>query len=338
MEWYAVAMDALMFALTAALFRVGAFLVGITVVYYLAVRWAFVWWRGGTPRGRVDTTQGRVDAFFRHPATGALLGLTAITGILCMAYGFTIAPNRLRVTTYTIETPKLPQGERVRIVHIADLHARENGPREQRLPQMVRELKPDLVLNTGDLFATHGGYEDLLITLFKSWEAPHFICYGNIDRLGDFHKVITGSDIKELNGDTVPVIIRNARLTVSGFSSASYELMPKALKHLDPNTFNIVLHHQPAGFAYLQTTPADLMLAGHTHGGQVCIPLYGALVTLDKFGKRWEGGHYIEDGRHLVVSRGIGCEPFASEVRFWCPPELVVIDVVGTAPAKGTPP
>jgi len=320
-------MDALTFALSVALFRVGFFLVAIVVTYYLAFRWLLVWWRGGPE-------QGRVDALFRRKTTGAVLWGIALTGIVCIAYGFIIGPIRLRVTAYTIETPKLPRGEQLRIVHIADLHVRENGSREKRLPQLVRDLKPDLILNTGDLFGTRGGFEQLLIDLFKSWDTPHFISYGNIDRLGDFQRVVTESGIRELNGDTVPVIVRNARVTVSGFTSASYEMMTKALQDLDPNTFNIVLHHQPAGFADLQTTQADLMLAGHTHGGQVCIPFFGALVTLDKFGKRWEGGHYEENGRHLVVSRGIGCEPFATEVRFWCPPELVVIDVVGAGAAK----
>ena len=103
------------------------------------------------------------------------------------------------------------------------------------------------------------------------------------------------------------------------------------MAELPANTFNIVLYHHPSGFAQTWGTPTDLMLAGHTHGGQIRLPLYGALVTLDRFGKRWESGRFRENGVTLIVSRGLGCEPGTPEMRFCCRPEVVVVDLVGRA-------
>ena len=72
----------------------------------------------------------------------------------------------------------------------------------------------------------------------------------------------------------------------------------------------------------------DLYCAGHTHGGQVALPLYGALITLSKYGKRYEAGLYHEKDTWLYVNRGIGMDGgFAPRVRFWSVPELTVIDI-----------
>jgi predicted MPP superfamily phosphohydrolase len=72
----------------------------------------------------------------------------------------------------------------------------------------------------------------------------------------------------------------------------------------------------------------DLYCAGHTHGGQIAVPSYGALVTLSRFGKRYEAGLYREKSTTLYVNRGIGMEGGVPRVRFWSRPELTVIDLV----------
>ena len=73
----------------------------------------------------------------------------------------------------------------------------------------------------------------------------------------------------------------------------------------------------------------DLYLCGHTHGGQVALPLYGALITLSKFGKKYESGMYESNGTILYVNRGLGLEPKpAPQVRFFARPEITVFDIV----------
>ena len=70
----------------------------------------------------------------------------------------------------------------------------------------------------------------------------------------------------------------------------------------------------------------DLYLCGHTHGGQVRLPLIGPLVTSSRLGRRYVMGHYHEGRTHLYVSRGIGFEGLgAPRIRLLCPPELTLI-------------
>jgi len=69
----------------------------------------------------------------------------------------------------------------------------------------------------------------------------------------------------------------------------------------------------------------DLYLCGHTHGGQIRLPLYGAMITSSRLGKQFEMGHYQINGTHLYVNRGVGLEGLgAPRIRFLCPPEVVL--------------
>jgi predicted MPP superfamily phosphohydrolase len=102
----------------------------------------------------------------------------------------------------------------------------------------------------------------------------------------------------------------------------------------DPSRYHVVLGHSP-NFA-LGDIQADLLVAGHTHGGQVRLPWLGPILTASLLPRRWAAGaSTLPGGATLVVSRGIGLERIAApRLRFLCRPELVVIDVL---PAIGSP-
>ena len=314
--WYALHMSAV------EVFRVGLFCCTIFLIYSLAFRWSIAQIRGRQPSGRLDKA-------FLSGWVGAALLSAAVAGALCMVYGFFVEPKRLTVTYYSIETPKIAKGERVRIVHLADLHVRQNGPRERALPELVRSLNPDLILHTGDFFGPMTGLEPVIVRVLRSWNVPQYACEGNLDCLGDFYGVMKKAGVTVLADRIAQQNVRSARFSIAGFPSLGEDFIHRKLMELPRDTFNIVLYHHPQGFPETWGTPADLMLAGHTHGGQVRLPWYGALITFDEFGKRWEGGFYDENGVKLVVSRGIGCEPSVPEVRFLCPPEVDVIDLIG---------
>ncbi|HMA15210.1 MAG TPA: hypothetical protein VKP12_10525, partial [Kiloniellaceae bacterium] len=95
----------------------------------------------------------------------------------------------------------------------------------------------------------------------------------------------------------------------------------------------ILLSHTPDVFPEVPAGVA-LTLAGHTHGGQVYIPLIGRPVVPSKYGERYARGHIVEHGRHLFVSSGIGTAVLP--VRFLTPPELVVITLTPAATPKQT--
>ncbi|MFA6561640.1 MAG: metallophosphoesterase [Verrucomicrobiia bacterium] len=313
------------------LIRVMLFAGGIVLTYWLAMRWVLDRWQAVAPCSRLDY-------WFRSVWTGGMLLSLAGVGLACIAYGIFIEPRRVTVTTYSIQTPKLRIGERLRLVQLADLHIREDGPREKALPEIVRSLRPDIILHTGDFFGARADVNDNVVRLLRSWDVPQYACEGNLDRLGRFEHCMRQAGVIVLNGGRRECCdVRGIRLSISGFPSGAEEVIHQSLKDLPPVTFNIVLYHHPQGFPETWGTGADLMLAGHTHGGQICLPFYGALITLDRFGKRWESGLFDEHSVKLVVSRGLGCEPGIPEMRFFCPPEIVVIDLVGCSHSNSKP-
>ena len=307
--------------MTTEMLRVVSFVCMIALVYYLALSWC-------TDRVFHRTPRTRFARFFQSRIAGAVLLGCAALGMLCIAYGFFVEPYGLTVTTYRIETSKIPRGEQVRVVQLADLHVRGNGSRERELPELVRSLEPDLIVYTGDFFGIRG-VEANVVQLLKSWSVPQYACRGNLDVMGDFNGVLREAGVKALGNARDTIAIRGARLTLAGFAGYPGDRTPDVLKELPRDTLNIVLCHYPGGFPATWGTAADLMLAGHIHGGQIRLPWYGALMTLDPSGKRWEYGLYEEHCVKLIVSRGIGCEPHVPEVRFLCPPEVVVVDIVG---------
>jgi predicted MPP superfamily phosphohydrolase len=99
----------------------------------------------------------------------------------------------------------------------------------------------------------------------------------------------------------------------------------------DPARFDICLTHAPGIIPQAARRGFDLYLCGHTHGGQVRVPLWGALLTLAVHGKRFESGRYEVDDMTAYVTRGVGLEGggLAPRVRFLCTPEIVIVELVG---------
>ncbi len=98
----------------------------------------------------------------------------------------------------------------------------------------------------------------------------------------------------------------------------------RAFRTIDPEEFTVVVCHSPDILLSLDPGRFDLLLCGHTHGGQIRLPGFGAVVTRTKLGKQYEAGLYeVSPGRHLYVSRGLGSGLI--KLRVNCPPELVLI-------------
>ncbi len=307
---------------------VGIFVGFVLMVYYVSLRGLWERLRGKAPKDRLDR-------FFQKGWVSALLVMAVVVGTCCILYGFLVEPKLLAVTHHTIETPKIPAGKQVRLVHVADMHSRGTGTREKKLSGLIASLKPDLVLHTGDFFSGTTESGPAVKKVLNAIDGPQYACMGNLDVLGDFDGLLKRAGVKALHGDSVECTANGVPLLITGFPSGYNDFIKKTLRDLPPQPFSIVLYHHPEGFPETWESHADLMLAGHTHGGQVRLPFYGALITLDRYGKRYESGRYDEQGKTLIVSRGLGCEPGVPEVRFLCRPEVVVIDLVGTGSATG---
>jgi len=302
------------------------FIGAVGAVYGLAglglLRWGLRRW---LRRGAEPTRRERI--FLR-----VVYGLAGF-GLLCIVYGFRVEPYWVEVTRSRISSPRLPKGTRpLRIVHLSDLHC-DPAPRlEERLPDLIAAEKPDLIVFSGDAINSRGGLPVLKALLTRlSAVAPTFVVRGNwdawywrnIDLFG-------GTGVREVNGTAEKLDVAGARIWVTGVAVESEGRAGSALKSVPPGEFTLFLHHYP----YPDVVPAadqarvDLFCAGHIHGGQIALPVYGALVTLSKYGKQYESGLYRIGSMWMYVSRGLGMEGGrAPRVRFCARPEIAVIDV-----------
>jgi predicted MPP superfamily phosphohydrolase len=268
------------------------------------------------------------------------LALAAV-GILCFAYGHYVEPFWPQVTRVRVESPKLRGAQRpVRVVHISDLHC-DPGPRlEERLPDLIAAERPDLIVFTGDSLNSPEGLPVLRKLLPRLASiAPTYAVRGNWDTAyWRREELFEGTGVVELRKEAARLDVAGTTIWVAGAPFASLDEPPdgvpsgirNTLKDVPPEAFTLLLYHTPdlileaAG-----TNRVDLYCAGHTHGGQVALPLYGALVTLSKFGKKYESGLHREGRTWLYVNRGLGMEGGpAPRVRFFARPEVTVIELV----------
>jgi predicted MPP superfamily phosphohydrolase len=211
----------------------------------------------------------------RPPRPITRFGRTAVVlaalGALCIVYGRFVEPRWVEVTTTRVPTARLPSGHRgVRIVHLSDIHSVEAPLLEDRLPDIVRDLRPDLVVFTGDASSTREGvrvFRDCLARVAKI--APTFAVSGNHDvwfypELRRF----AGTGATELDGTSASVEVAgvSVHLVGAGFEATLSGIGP-ALRTLPADGPAVVLYHCP----YPDIVPreraarVDLICAGHTH-------------------------------------------------------------------------
>lgn len=262
----------------------------------------------------------------------------------------------VHVQTWAVTPEHWPEGLRLRIVMLADLHACRPWMPEARVAEIVDQaqaLGGDIIALLGDYPAHIPLTPDLppaqVAAQLARLTAPHGVwsVFGNHDWGDDpevhqngyahthWHRAFEAAGITCLEN-------RHTRITVSGMDVALAGLASQRAFHrhralpfdgvddieaafagLPPEVPTILLAHEPDIFAEL-AHPADLTLSGHTHGGQ--IRLFGRpWVVPSRYGTRYAYGHYVEENRHLVVSGGLGCSSLP--IRWRMPPEITVVEV-----------
>jgi predicted MPP superfamily phosphohydrolase len=138
-----------------------------------------------------------------------------------------------------------------------------------------------------------------------------------------------GTGFQLLDEKSVKVQKDGEEIFVSGLTCERPGAYLRLLENVPANRFSIFLYHNSDLVEDLENLNVDLYLCGHTHGGQVQLPFYGALVTLSKFGKKYEAGMFTVNDTILYVNRGIGLEGgLAPRVRFLARPEITVFDII----------
>lgn len=255
--------------------------------------------------------------------------LPAAVMLLVAGDAFLIEPTWLEVTHRRIASPKIERP--VRIVLLADLQTDRFGQYERRVLDEMMAQKPDLILLGGDyvqLAASEGGEVARQINAYLReirLDAPLgvFAVRGNVD--GELAPLFAGLPVTVVDA-TESFDLGPLRLTC--LALADSRDVSAIVDRKGSEQFHLVLGHSP-NFA-LGRIDADLLLAGHTHGGQVRLPLVGPLVTLSRVPRSWAAGTTdLPGGRTLLVSRGVGMERgHAPRLRLFCRPELAVIELV----------
>lgn len=263
----------------------------------------------------------------RRTAIAADVGAALL--VLIAADAFLVEPTWLEVSRVTLTSPKLKQ--RLKIVVMADIQTDHVGEYEREVFSRAMAEKPDLILLAGDYLQEADEVkmaalrEDLRALLRDvDFRAPLgiFAVRGNME--GPCWTSLF-DDLPVTAVDETRTIERGG-LRVTCLSLRDAGRLDLSIPASDD--FHIVVGHYP-DYA-LGGVKADLLIAGHTHGGQVQLPLFGPIFTLSEVPRAWAGGGPVDlgGGRTLVVSRGIGMERHhAPRLRFLCRPELVVIDL-----------
>ena len=298
------------------------------------------------------------------------------TAALAWGAGYEVRSPRLR----RVEVPVLPPGARpLRVLHLSDLHV---TPDQQRVPRWVEglaDLEPDLVVDTGDNLASPHAVPSVLRALDRLLDRPGVFVLGSNDRYepgrANPFGYLTGPSRLVPQRERLPtadlvqgllgrgwVDLDNARTTLQ-LGGLRVELVGVDDPHIDLDRYEDVrAPADPAADLSLGVLHApyrrvldpmardglDLLLAGHTHGGQLCVPLLGALVTNCDVPRscasglhRWRagegpvpapapGGPAAAEETWLHVSAGLGTSPYA-RVRFACPPEATLLRLVPRA-------
>lgn len=263
------------------------------------------------------------------------LAALALSLVGAKYYGEVWEPGNLEVERVTIELPGLART--VKVVHLSDLQTDTIGPLHERVRREANAFEPDLVLFTGDLVnhpslaAAAGDW----LAGFTPAGRKYFVT-GDIDGGAEVPGLLRRAGFETLDGRRLVVEPAGARLTLLGVDIWDWreDGYLARLAEGSPRP-RLLLSHRPDA-ALVSADAADLVLSGHTHGGQVCLPFWGPLVTLSHVARKIAaGGLHRIGATRILVSRGLGWEGHvAPRVRTFCRPHLILVELI---PAPAAP-
>lgn len=248
---------------------------------------------------------------------------------------------QLAVQKKTLRLPTLPRElDGLTIAHLSDLHMTGKITHDfyDAIVDHTNQLEPDMVVITGDIAEKVMCLDWIVPVLsrLKAREGKYFIL-GNhemkLPDVGEHRRLMEQAGFTDLGSRAMRVPLRGTEILIVGSEVPWFGMNPKLTDDPgflvpvhgqvgSPHLFRLLLSHSPDQLPWAKLNNFDLMLAGHTHGGQIRLPLIGALISPSKFGCRYAGGLYYETPTLLHVSRGLcGDHP----IRLNCPPELPLL-------------
>lgn len=278
-------------------------------------------------------------------AGGAAVRTFVVIGLLAApvgAYASLVEPNRLVVERATVELPAVRAGEdSIRIAVLSDIQFEHVGDHERDAIALLMAQRPDVIVLTGDYHqgsrAEFARQLPAMHELFARLRAPGgvFAVQGDTDDGRSLRRTFIGTGVRVLVDETVATRVGDRRLTIGGLRLAYWEPAASAFvrrfERLDGSgDVRILVAHRPDPvLALTPRTRVDLVAAGHTHGGQIQLPLIGPLQTATHVPDDVAaGGLHRLGGRTIYVSRGVGVERGqAPRLRFGAPPEISLLEL-----------
>ena len=262
--------------------------------------------------------------------------------ILWLVVGFYISRWSFKVTEYPLTSDKIT--EPLRIVQLSDLHNANFGG---KLPALVAEQNPDLILFVGDIVDNNRKDISVSLSTLRSLAsiAPLYVSFGNHDwnyqsTTGvDLVAAFESTGVTVLQGTYTDITVKNQTIHIGGIYG--YCLPANVVEAREnesaflnefqkSDNFTLLMTHMPVCWMIngsLDYWDIDCVLSGHSHGGQVILPFVGGLYAPDQGwfpGKC--SGHFSTNGKHLVVTTGLGGT--TPVPRFWNRPEVMVVDLI----------
>ncbi|KLO24162.1 MULTISPECIES: metallophosphoesterase [unclassified Marinitoga] len=250
--------------------------------------------------------------------------------LIIIFYAFIIEPFSIKKSYLNIKLSELNFKEKflnekninIKIVHITDLHMYKYIFFHDKILNEIKKENPDIILYTGDTIIKNTDKKDLNM-FFKALNeiAPVYAVYGNWDYydLDMINEIYNKNNIHVINDNTISIYFNKFSLKLIGLP------IYKKLSYIDttPASYTIVMEHIPDTIFYNKEAfdEANLILAGHTHGGQVYIPIITKWI-LKKYAFYLRGEKEFENNKIMYINNGLGAW---FNLRFFAKPEILVI-------------
>lgn len=279
----------------------------------------------------------------KHFVAGLLvgfLGFFGFLGFLTVVYGSFIEPHLLTVTRHTVD---FPSSQKLRITVISDLHL---GPYKgeafaKRVVRAVNRTLPDVVLIAGDLLFTEEADPQQLYGL-RGIRAPlgtfaiignHDLGYSNVtgqrqSRADIVHAMLESMGMTVLRNESTVLHMPTGDLAIVGVDDPLWQeySLEEAMREVPAGVPTILLSHSPDVILHPRSSAAQLIVAGHTHGGQIRLPFIGPVAMIpDRVGNDFDQGLFAnDDDTTLAITRGVG--ESGPRARLFAVPEIMVLE------------
>ena len=265
--------------------------------------------------------------------------------LLIAVIGVTVRDTTsFKITEYTVNDKSLPAGfDGFKIAMVSDLHNATFGEDNSKLLYAIEKAEPDIIVLTGDLVdSSHTDISVALDFAEKSVKiAPSYYVTGNHEAwlskeaYDTFMAELAATGVTVLTDEKTDIVNNGDAITLAGVSDPDFVeaeyIFESKVGHLteDNELYTLLLSHRPEFFGLYRQCGVNLVLSGHTHAGQIRLPLIGAFIAPGQgFFPEYDKGIFSEDNTTMIVSAGLGNSviPF----RFCNQAELVVITLNAT--------